>query len=109
MRHALASALLLPLLAGCAPGYTDPFQRAGTWRPEHDNDRNLAAMVADPAELRYGTGDDRSAGDRAALAVARLRADQVKPLPDSGLAQIVPVASGNAGAAPPPPMEGGPN
>jgi hypothetical protein len=107
MRRALAAAPLLLLLAGCAAGATDPFKREGTWQPEHDNDHNLAAMVANPAELRHGSGDDRSAGDRAAAAVARLRADRVKPLPDSGLAQIVPVASGSPASAPPPGSDAG--
>ena len=54
---------------------------------------------------RHGGGARRSGcrrrragpadGDLAAAALNRLRHDQVRPLPDSGLAQIVPVGSGS--------------
>lgn len=50
------SALLwLPLAlaaAGCGP---EPYDRPGTWRATGANERNLRAMVADPAHLTRGT------------------------------------------------------
>ena len=52
-------------------------------------------------DLANGAASPLSGGAIVAGAVARCRADQVKPLPDSGLAKIVPIGFG--GAAPPAP------
>jgi hypothetical protein len=71
-------------LAGCA----DPFERAGTWHPEGINDANLRAMIADPHDLDEGVSEPGANGRLAAAAVARLRAGQVKPLPDSGISKV---------------------
>jgi len=95
-----ASALLLPLLlalAGCDK--TDPYLREGVWRPNGANDANLRAMVAVPADLAAATPASPADGGLAAAALDRLRHDRVLPLPDSGVAQVVPVSSGSA--APP--------
>ncbi len=100
-----AVALLLPLLvavAGC--NQIDPYTRPGNWRPNGANDSNLRAMVAVPADLAVATPASPADGHLAAAALNRLRNDQVKSLPDTGLAQIVVVGSGStaspAAAAP---------
>jgi len=99
------AALLLPLLvalAGC--NLTDPYIRAGNWRPNGANDANLRAMVAVPADLAVATPASPADGNQAAAAVARLRTDTVRPLLDSGLAEIIPISggsSGQPGSAPP--------
>ncbi|MDO9709135.1 hypothetical protein [Paracraurococcus lichenis] len=90
--------LLLPLLATAACDALDPYKREGNWRPAQVNEANLAVMVANPAELRRGTGAPGTAGFVATGAIERLRADRVKPLPDTGLARIITVPSGNSGS-----------
>jgi hypothetical protein len=98
-----ACTLLLPMwvaLAGC--NQIDPYTRPGNWRPNGANDANLRAMVAVPADLAVATPASPADGQLAATAVDRLRHDAVRPLPDSGLAQITPV-SGGSGAGPPAP------
>ncbi len=96
--------LLLPLLvapAGC--NQIDPYTRPGNWRPNGANDANLRAMVAVPADLVAATPASPASGQLSAAAVDRLRHDAVRPLLDSGLAQIIPVSgasSGQPGQAP---------
>jgi hypothetical protein len=94
--------LLLLALAGC--DLTDPYLRAGAWRPNGANEANLRAMVAVPSDLAVATPASPADGGLAAAALDRLRHDRVRPLPDSGVAQIVPVSSGStpspAAAAP---------
>jgi hypothetical protein len=99
-RNALrCSALLMPLLlAACGGDLGDPYKRPYTWEPGHVNESNLQAMVADPHDLVAGRSGTSVPSQGAALAVARLRADRVKPLPDSGLAKLV--ISGAPQAAP---------
>lgn len=70
----------LLLVVGCAGG--DPFDREGTWRVRHVNDANLRQMIADPAHLDRGVGDDRGRARQAANAIQRLEDDALKPLPD---------------------------
>jgi len=94
---------LLIALAGC--DQIDPYKRSGDWRPNGANDSNLRAMVTVPSDLAQSTPADSADGGLAAAAAARLRRDRVRPLLDSGLAQIQPVAAGSAApatAAPPP-------
>lgn len=73
-------------LAACEQ--TDPYVRAGDWRPLGANATNLRAMVADPADLYQGRAAAAAPGDVAAAAVARLRADAVKRLPPSSIADL---------------------
>jgi hypothetical protein len=90
-------ALLLPLLlalAGCNQNQFDPYKREGVWRPNGANADNLRAMVAVPADLVEAMPASPANGVLAAEALNRLRQDRVRPLPDSGLAQIVPVSGG---------------
>jgi hypothetical protein len=75
-------------------GVTDPYQRAGTWTPSHANEANLHAMVANSADLVHGRGDGTAIGQTAAVAVERLRAGKVKPLPDSGVAEVKVISNG---------------
>ncbi len=91
-RRTIIALTLLLAAAGC--DRTDPYQREGVWRPNGANDINLRAMVMVPSDLAVATPPARDDGGMAAAAVARLRLDNVHPLPDSGVAQIVPVASG---------------
>ena len=93
--------LLLFVFAGCEK--IDPYQRAGVWRPNGANDANLRAMLVVPSDLAVATPASSADGGLAAAALSRLRRDQVRPLPDSGLAQIVPISGGTpppAAAAP---------
>lgn len=66
------------LLAGCA----DPIDRPGTWRAGDLNNQNLRAMMANPADERFGAGATDSRADTAAAAVQRLREDKTHPLLD---------------------------
>ena len=104
-RTLLPAALLLaiPALAGCAQ--VDPFNHAGSWRPGGANERNLQAVLEDPRDLVTGRGASGADGQRAALAVERLRQDRVRSLPASGIARILspaaPLAPGGGAAAAP--------
>jgi type IV pilus biogenesis protein CpaD/CtpE len=92
--------LAIPALAGCTQ--VDPFNHAGSWRPGGANDRNLQAVLEDPRDLVMGRGASGADGQRAALAVERLRQDRVRPLPASGIARIIspaaPLAPGGGAA-----------
>jgi hypothetical protein len=98
------SMLLLPLLVALAAcNQVDPYTREGNWRPNGANDANLRAMVAVPADLVAATPASPADGHLAAAAVDRLRHDTVRPLLDSGLAEIIPISgasSGQPGQAP---------
>ena len=98
----MGALLLLLAVAGC--DQVDPYSRPGVWRPHGSNDANLRAMVVVPSDLVLATPTARADGGLAAAALTRLRRDRVRPLPDSGVAQIVPVSSGSqaASAAPTP-------
>ncbi|MEN0076018.1 MAG: hypothetical protein AAGC69_16640 [Paracraurococcus sp.] len=85
----------LAALAGCHA--LDPYAGEGRWRPAGVNEQNLAVMLVHPEERVQGTGGGAAAGTTAAAAIERLRADKVKPLPDSGLARIVTVPNGSSG------------
>jgi len=78
---------VLALLGGCA-GLADPFQREGTWSTSRINDDNLRAMIVNPVDLQQGAGPPDTLGAEAAAAVTRLRADNVKTLPDSTLSSV---------------------
>lgn len=93
MRRYLTVLGLLAALGGCA-GLEDPYQRAGTWRPEGDNDANLRAMVANPVDLQHGTGASEALGVTATEAVTRYRNDTVKALPDTNFSGIGPSLGG---------------
>jgi hypothetical protein len=87
--------LALPLLAATAGcDAFNPYKRAGSWRPAAVNEQNLATMAVNPPELVRGTGASGAAGFTATGAIERLRADRVKPLPDTGLARIITVPGG---------------
>ncbi len=101
MRPGVVSLICLPLLATLADcGSTEPYARTGEWRPLGANADNLRAMVADPHDLLSGHGAASSDGELAALAVARLRADQVRPLPYSAVTDIKVNDAGNGAPAP---------
>ena len=87
------TAFLLGTLAVAGCSSTDPLTRDGLWHPNGANEANLAAMVADPADLVRGKAAEGSDGQLAAAAVARLRLDRLKRLPDSGIARITTQAS----------------
>jgi hypothetical protein len=89
--------LLLMVLAGC--DQLDPYKREGVWRPNGANEVNLRAMVVVPSDLAVATHASPADGQLAEAALSRLHHDHVRPLPDSGLAQVVPVSGGTA--APP--------
>lgn len=95
MRKKLLILAALGCLAGCK-NIPDPSYRAGTWKPEHVNDANLEAMVANPADLQRGHGDGAAIGATAAVAIERLRSGKVKDLPTSGVLQLTPVPTGAA-------------
>jgi hypothetical protein len=77
-RLGIASLALAFGCAGCAA--IDPYQRAGMWQPTGAVQANLAAMVADPADLTMGRGDSQTGHYQTTTAVDRLWADQPKPL-----------------------------
>lgn len=72
--------LLLPLaLTACASN--EPYERQGTWHNTGINDANLAAMVANPADLQRGRQSQEPDSPLAIDAVTRLWAGKPKPLP----------------------------
>lgn len=73
--------------AGCNT-VQNPMMREGTWHPTGANAANLAAMVANPHDLVEGQAATGTIGPEAALPVARLRADKVKPLPNNSIVQL---------------------
>lgn len=94
--------LLVPLvLAGCG-GSMEPFNQPYTWHKTGVNDQNLAAMVANPADLQRGRQDQDPDSPVVTDAVTRLWSGKPKPLPanrstekSSGTSN----ATGGAGAA----------
>jgi type IV pilus biogenesis protein CpaD/CtpE len=75
----LLAALLLAAvpLAGCSQ--TDPYERAGIWKPSGVNEANIAAMVANPADLSRGRGDPGAGTRTATGAVSRMWEGPAKP------------------------------
>jgi hypothetical protein len=97
--HRTIRGLLFPLLlalAACAE--LDPYSRVGTWQPEGVNDRNLAAMVANPADLLRGHGASGADSPLAIAAANRLFAGRPKPLPDAN-SQETKVGASNPAAS----------
>ena len=88
--------IVMLTLAGCDA--TDPYLREGVWRPNGANEANLRAMVASPSDLVRGVASIEGDGQQAAAALDRYRNDKVRPLPDSGVAKILPVSSGGGGS-----------
>jgi len=86
-------------LSGCAGPAGNPNARVGSWQIEHYNDANLEAMVANPADLQRGRGDGAAIGETATAAITRLRTNTVKPLAETGIADIKPVNTGAAAGA----------
>ena len=66
----LALLALCGAIAGCSQ--TDPYERAGIWRPSGVNDANIAAQVANPADLVRGRGDGQGSVRGSSTAVERL-------------------------------------
>jgi len=93
------------LVAGCDTYLTDPYLRPGTYNPTGVNDANLRVMVANPHDLREGTGTGASTGAEAAPPVARMLAGKRYPLPNLNAAEIdvfnqaAPQGSANPGSA----------
>lgn len=93
--------LALPIIlavSGCTM-VQDPMMREGTWHPMDANAANLAAMVANPHDLVEGQSASGTLGPEAALPVARLRKDNVKPLPDNSIVQIGGQTTSNSGGS----------
>ena len=88
---------LLLALAGCDA--TDPYLRARRLAADRRQRGQSARHGGGAVRSRWWRRPPRRAdGGLAAAAVARLRHDRVRPLLDSGIAQIVPVAGGRRGA-----------
>jgi type IV pilus biogenesis protein CpaD/CtpE len=78
---------LFAILQGCAA--TDPLLNESDWQPTGANEMNIAAQVANPADLIHGRqAAGGSDGDLAAAAILRLRTDHVKKLPDSAITDL---------------------
>lgn len=87
------------LTASCAPDtYFPPndYDRAGTWQAQGINDRNLRAMVADPAHLQQGVGAATDRGAAGAAGVNQLERGQRPQLP-AGLTSTVGGSGGSGG------------
>ncbi len=86
------------LLAGCeAP---EPYRRTDAWNPTGANSGNIAAMVAQPADLVRGRGVRRTDARQSAEAIDRLWTGRSRPLP---------AANSTAPQAAAPPATGAPN
>ena len=66
----LALLALSGALAGCSA--TDPYEKAGIWRPSGVNEANIAAQVANPADLVRGRGETGGAVRSGGPAVERM-------------------------------------
>ncbi len=95
----LLSAIALMALAGCAA--TDPYERAGVWRPDGAVQGDMAAMVADPHDLVVGHGPSEAVG-YGGHAVQDLWADHPKAL----LTNTDSAGAGNGSGAAPQPSGG---
>jgi hypothetical protein len=93
-RHAAPALLLVLGLAACAE--TD-FDRPQTWQADGINDRNLRAMIVDPAQLDRGVGAATDRGQQGSAAVRALEAGARPALP-AGLSQIG-ASGGSAGVS----------
>jgi hypothetical protein len=72
------------LLLLCASACTqEPFDRPGTWKASGANDRNLRAMIAEPADLRRGVAPTSERGNAGANAATRLLTEQRRALPSA--------------------------
>ena len=96
LRPACCAAMLLGLLGGCED--RDPYRRTDVWYPSGVNAGNIAAMVANPADLISGHGVQRSDGKEAVTAVDRVWQDKPKPLLDPSGKQGGSGGSGGSGA-----------
>jgi hypothetical protein len=79
------------LFSGCRA--MDPYQRAGMWRPEGVVNANLAAQLANPADLVRGHGDTGPVYRQTATAVTKLWSGS------TAAAVAAPAAGGAAPAA----------
>jgi hypothetical protein len=83
-------------LSGCGGTLGDPNIRPSTWMPEDINTANLQAMVANPADLQRGHGNGSAMGVVATDAIERLRTGKVRQLPNSGVAEVQLVSTGDS-------------
>jgi hypothetical protein len=104
MRYASLTLALLAM-AGCEA--TEPYLRAGTWRPTGTNDLNIAAQIIRPSDLVRGVDYAPLDGTMATAAVERYRLGKIKKLPDTSLVGIGNLGSGNTGSDATAPAAGG--
>ncbi len=90
------AAILLGMLAGCSS--RDPYARDDVWYPTGAPAANLAAQLANPADLAGGRDDPRQASAASVRAVNRIWADTPKALSDSPAGQST--TGGGPAAAP---------
>ena len=100
---ATAALALIPiaigaLLSACAA--TDPLLNPNDWNPTGANEANIAAQVANPADLERGRAASGTDGEQAAAAVLRLRTGHVKALPDSDISEVHVQSAPTSGATP---------
>ena len=94
--------LLLLLPAACSNPQVDPFTRSGMWLPQGTNERNIAAMLAEPTDMVRGRGAAGADSPRAIAAVTRLLDGKEKALPAaSSQSDVAPTAapSGTSGGS----------
>lgn len=97
-RPGLAIVGCLAVLAGCSS--RDPYKRDDVWYPTGANAANLAAQVADPADLAGGRSDRRQSALAPVKSVTLIWTDTPKALP--GGSGISTPTGGGAGGQPPP-------
>ena len=83
-------------LAGCSS--RDPYRRDDVWYPTGSNAVNLAAQVADPADLAGGRGDPKQRSAAQIKAVTRILTDAPKALSGGSTT----AGPGGGGESPPP-------
>ena len=105
----LAAAVLAASLAlgGCDSAILDPTRDPYTWQPKGVNEQNIAAQVANPADLAAPHGDVSTGGGESVASIRRLRASAGLSLDSTGpgLGGAEPGASGSG--APPGGAEAG--
>jgi hypothetical protein len=100
IRAVLAGVVCLAVLAGCSS--RDPYKRDDVWYPTGANAANLAAQVADPADLAGGRSDTRQSSIAPIKSVNRILTDSPKALGGSPAGGSGTTGAGGAGEAPPP-------
>lgn len=100
-----ASLLFCIFFSGC--NAINPQTRVGLWQPVGANEKNIQAMLQNPADYSRGHGENHSTGSVAAIAAHRYAQDKIPDLPSTSQDGFTPgggsssssSSSGNSGSS----------